>query len=104
LSNSGGRNGVQGSVADVEALAGVQQVDPVQWQRPLGGHDPDAQERRHHAGVGGGVQEVEQSAGVIAVWVGEPDPADVRRVDDQAECAYEVAVRQAKPGVDDYGL
>ena len=48
---------VQGSVTDFEALAGVEEVDAIQRQRVFGGHEPAAEERRHQAGVGSGLEE-----------------------------------------------
>lgn len=47
-----------------------------------------------------GFEQCEQPTGVVAVRVGEPDPADVRGVDDAAEVGQEVPVGQAEPGVD----
>ena len=47
-------------VADVEGLARVEQVDPVDRQRPLGGHDPGADERGDDARLRCGLEQREQ--------------------------------------------
>ena len=87
LSNSGGRKRAQRAVADVEALARVEQVDPVERDGPLGRQDPDAEERRDDARVRRGLEQRPQPAGVVAVGVGDPDPADVGGVDRRREVA-----------------
>lgn len=38
---------------------------------------------------------------MVTVGVGEPDPADIRWIDDAAQVGQEVAVGQAEPGVHD---
>ena len=93
--------GVQGAVADVELLSGVEQVHAVEGERPLGRHDAGAEKRGDHSGFRCGIEQVEQPAGVVAVGVGEPDPAHVGGVHHRSEILHEVAVGQREPGVDD---
>ncbi len=45
------------------------------------------EERRHQAGVGRRLEEIEQAPGMIAVGVGQPDPPDGRRIDDLRSAA-----------------
>ncbi len=71
----------QEPIADVEGLAGVEQVHPVDRHRALGRHDAHAGERGDQSGLRRRVEQVEQAAGVVAVGMGQPDPADVCRVD-----------------------
>jgi hypothetical protein len=80
LSNSGGRHAVS-AVSDVDALAGVEQPHTVQRYLPLTRHDPDTPEGRDQPGLRGSFHELPESTGVVAVGVGQPDPAHVLGVD-----------------------
>ena len=64
-------------------------------------HDAGADERRDDSRLRCGVEQREQAAGVIAVGMGQPDPAHVRRVDHLGQSGDEVTVGQAEAGVDD---
>ena len=47
------------------------------------------------------LEQVEQATGVVAVGMGQPDPADVGRVEHLGQPGDEVAVGQPEAGVDD---
>ena len=57
----------RGQPPDVERLAGVEQVDTLEWNRPLARHDADTDERGDQSSVGRGVEQLPQPAGVVAV-------------------------------------
>jgi hypothetical protein len=85
-------------------LAGVEQVHAVERQRALRRHDAGADECRDDPGLWCRVEQGEDAARVVAVGVGQPDPAHVLRVDDRSQRLDEVSVGEAEPGVDDDGL
>jgi len=88
----------------VELLVGVEQVDPVQRDDPLARHDAHAEEGGHESRVGRRVEERPEAAGVVAIRMRDPDPADVGRVDHPGQLGHEVLVRRAQAGVDHDGL
>jgi hypothetical protein len=59
---------------------------------------------RYHAGQRCLIKEVEQRAGVVPVWMRQPDPAHIAGVHDGAESVHETSAGQAEASVDDHGL
>jgi hypothetical protein len=96
--------GVQPTVADVENLAGVEQVHPVERDGPLAGHDPHSGEGADHPCLGCGLQQRPQTAGVVPVGVGDPHPAHVGGVHHLGERRHEILAGGAEAGVDDNGV
>jgi len=61
LSNSRGADRRERAIVDVEALAGIEQVDPVQGQRVRGGHDSHRAEGGDQFGAEGCFEQVERA-------------------------------------------
>ena len=67
--------------------------------------DPQPQERRDQAGGGRGLEDLHQAAGMVTVWMGQVDPAQVGRVRSRFQSASRKSAREAgKPRVDEHRL
>lgn len=84
-------------------MAGVEQIQPVWRYLPLCRHGSCAEEVGHQPRLRCRIEEVEQGSGVVAVWVRQPDPAHVGRVDDRAEGVQEAPAWQTGVNNDGFG-
>jgi hypothetical protein len=101
LSNSGGRNAVSVRSPTSSDWPGL-----IRCTRSMGsGRSVDMMPALEKVvttfACGGGLEELEETTGVVAVGVGQPDPPDVLGVEHRAETVHEVTVRKADPGVHD---
>ncbi len=94
----------QPSVAHVERLAWVEQEDAIRGDRILQGKNAQPDEGRDNACGGRGLKDLHQASGVVAVRMGQVDPAQVSGIDLIPERLQEVRPRGGQAAVDEHRL